>query len=96
MFISGIQADRRTRYLIESHSETMLLRLRRRIAEGVISPEHIAVYFVENDGAAAQVRRIEIDEAGNLDYWPEGIFSEDFEETKKLMKAQFSREHDAS
>ncbi|MGW0196921.1 DUF3696 domain-containing protein [Nonomuraea sp. NPDC003201] len=96
IFIASVKTDRRTRYLVESHSETMLLRLRRRIAEGAISAEAVAVYFVENDGAAAQVRPIEIDESGNLDYWPDGVFSEDFEETKKLMKAQFSREHDAS
>ncbi|MEU5865728.1 DUF3696 domain-containing protein [Nonomuraea sp. NPDC047529] len=77
--------------LIETHSETMLLRLRRRIAEGQISPRDVAVYFVHHGAGSSRVRRIEIDDFGNLDYWPAGVFSEDFEETKKLAEAQFTR-----
>ncbi|WP_344480097.1 hypothetical protein [Nonomuraea monospora] len=42
------------------------------------------------------MRRINIDDLGNLDYWPNGVFSEDFEETKKLAEAQFARERHES
>ncbi|MEV5570209.1 DUF3696 domain-containing protein [Spirillospora sp. NPDC052269] len=85
-----------TRFLIETHSETLLLRLRRRIAEGKVTPDKVAVYFVEHRAGESRARRIHIDEFGNLDYWPEGVFSEDFEETKKLAEAQFSRDHNES
>lgn len=80
-----------TRFLIETHSETLLLRLRRRIAEGTVDPAMVAVYFVENVNGAATARRIHVDEAGNLDYWPAGVFSEDYEETKELARAQWRR-----
>ncbi|MBB2913622.1 hypothetical protein FHS43_004931 [Streptosporangium becharense] len=79
------------RFLVETHSETFLLRLRRRVAEGNASPDTIAIYFVEHSGGAAQARRIGIDSLGNLDYWPRGVFSEDFEETRKLAAAQKER-----
>jgi hypothetical protein len=85
-----------TQFLVETHSETLLLRLRRRIAEGALSHENIAVYFVENEDGVARASRIEIDEFGNLGSWPAGVFSEDYEETKKLAEAQFSRDSDES
>jgi hypothetical protein len=77
-----------TRFLIETHSETLLLRLRRRIAEGRLNADDVAIYFVEHDGSTAQVRRIKIDHHGNLDYWPRGVFSEDYDELRELAKAQ--------
>ncbi len=85
---AALQGD--VRFLIETHSETFLLRLRRRVAEGV-DPETVAIYFVENHNAAASARRIRLDEDGNVDYWPQGIFSEDYAETKALARAQLDR-----
>ncbi|WP_084262716.1 AAA family ATPase [Actinomadura formosensis] len=94
LFIAA--AAQRVRFLIETHSETLLLRLRRRIAEKKITPEDVAVYFVDHQDGASYARRIEIDELGNLDYWPSGVFSEDFEETKSIAEAQFARGRDES
>jgi Protein of unknown function (DUF3696) len=79
-----------TRFLIETHSETLLLRLRRRIAEGV-DPSTVAVYFVGQGEEGATARRIWLDEDGNLDYWPEGVFTEDYDETRALARAQWER-----
>ncbi|MGK5556724.1 DUF3696 domain-containing protein [Actinomadura kijaniata] len=88
-----IAARQGSRFLVETHSETLLLRLRRRIAEWKIHPDDVAIYFVDHHDGASHARRIQVDELGNLDYWPSGIFSEDFEETKALAEAQFAREH---
>lgn len=81
----------RVRFLIETHSETFLLRLRRRVAEGRFDPGLLSIYYVENHDGKASAKRINVDENGGLDYWPEGVFSEDYEETKSLAKAQMSR-----
>jgi hypothetical protein len=80
-----------TRFLIETHSETFLLRLRRRIAEG-LDPATVAVYFVEQIGNASAVRQIHVDASGDVDYWPEGVFTEDYDETRALAEAQLERE----
>jgi hypothetical protein len=84
------------RFLIETHSETFLLRIRRLVAEGVLDADQVAVHFVEHDHGAAQVRQIHIDDGGNLDYWPTGVFSEDYEETRALAAAQQAREADGA
>lgn len=89
LYLAAVEATG-VRFLIETHSETFLLRLRRRIAEG-LDPETVAVYFVEQADGSAQARRIHIDPDGNLDYWPPGIFSEDYEETQALARAQWKR-----
>ncbi|NYT96506.1 DUF3696 domain-containing protein [Salinispora sp. H7-4] len=76
-----------TRFLIETHSETLLLRLRRHIAEGC-PPEMVAVYVVEQHGGVSEVRRVGIDRLGNLEDWPEGYFSQDYHEVRALAAAQ--------
>jgi hypothetical protein len=76
-----------TRFLIETHSETLLLRLRRRIAQG-LDPSTVAVYFVDNGDGGSVARRIHIDADGNLDYWPTGVFAEDYNEVRELAKVQ--------
>ena len=42
------------RFIIETHSETLLLRLRRRIAEGQVDPRSVAIYFVEHHSGGAE------------------------------------------
>lgn len=88
----GSACKSNVRYLIETHSETFLLRLRRRLAEQSLEPEKVALYFVDeaSDGSAT-TRRINLDEYGRVDYWPTGIFAEDFEEVKAMAEAQSSR-----
>ncbi|MCK9871903.1 AAA family ATPase [Nocardiopsis dassonvillei] len=90
LFLSASK-NTNVRFLIETHSETFLLRLRRRIAEGRVKPEEISLYFVEHTDGSAKARRIGIDRMGNLDYWPSGVFTEDFEETRALAAAQVER-----
>lgn len=81
-----------TRFLIETHSETLLLRLRRRIAEGACDPDTVAVYVVEQKDGVSTVQRVAIDELGNLGAgWPDGYFSQDYEEARALATAQMSR-----
>jgi Protein of unknown function (DUF3696) len=81
----------KVKFLIETHSETLLLRVRRRIAEGSIHPDHVALYFVEHERGHATARQINIGPDGDLDYWPDGVFSEDYEEARALASAQLKR-----
>jgi hypothetical protein len=90
LYLAAVDATP-VRFLIETHSETFLLRLRLRIAEGKVDPDTVAVYFVEQTDGSAQARRINIDADGNLDYWPAGVFSEDYAETRALARAQWAK-----
>ena len=64
--------------LIETHSEYLLKRLRRRISSGVISNEHIHIYYIEpqENGKGAVLRNIEISEKGAFD-WPKDFYTGD-------------------
>ncbi|WP_435122573.1 DUF3696 domain-containing protein [Micromonospora tulbaghiae] len=86
-----------TRFLVESHSETLLLRLRRRIAEGACAPDTVAVYVVNQQDGVSTAQRVAIDELGNLGTgWPDGYFSQDYQEARALATAQLSRSGYAS
>lgn len=73
--------------LVESHSEALLLRVRRRIAEGV-SPENVAVYFVDGGNETNKVRRIQIKADGSVTNWPPGVFLERYEEVRELQRTR--------
>jgi predicted ATPase len=68
--------------LIETHSEYLLKRLRRRISEGKISANDVAIYFVEpqkNDNISAKIKEIEISEDGTFD-WPHDFYEGELKE----------------
>ncbi|WP_445148365.1 DUF3696 domain-containing protein [Baekduia sp. Peel2402] len=93
LYLAGVETSR-CRYVIETHSETFILRVRRRIAEG-LDPANVGLYFVEHDGTSAHLTEIGLDELGNVDHWPPGVFSEDYEETRALVDAQINAAPDA-
>jgi predicted ATPase len=78
------------RFIIETHSENFVLRLRRRIAAGELSHDSVALYWVCDDGdeGGDRIRRINIDARGDVSSWPTGVFSEDFEEVKMIRREQ--------
>ena len=73
----------------ETHSEHLMLRLRRRIAEREIPKEMVGIYFIEWKDGESVVSRIELDDYGQMVNVPEGFktfFSDDFEETMKITE----------
>ncbi len=77
LFVETV-ADRGAQLLVETHSEHLVLRLLRRVREGRLAPEDLAVLYVElDDQGAAFVRRLEVDAEGDLvDGWPGSFFDE--------------------
>jgi len=78
-------------FLIETHSEHLLLRIMRRMRETgagtlpegkpEVRPEDVNVLFVEPDGAETLIREMPLNETGELvKAWPGGFFEEDLRE----------------
>lgn len=90
LFVNSVLNDSNKKYLIETHSQNMLLRLRSLVAAGVISPDSIKVYFVDFDeeNGVSELISIDVDAKGDVSFWPENIFNESFLEAKRLAKAQ--------
>ena len=77
--------------IIETHSEMVVLRARRWIAEGRLPAENALVYWVSAEpGHGSSIRKIRINERGELDNWPEGVFIEDYEEILAIRRANRS------
>ena len=67
--------------ICETHSEHILLRLQRRVREGKLAPNQIAVLYVENLGNESVVREMPLNERGELIRdWPGGFFQEGIRE----------------
>jgi hypothetical protein len=68
-------------WLVETHSETLLLRLKRRIREGKLWASNVSVLYVEPGRGGSVVKRLRLDERGDfIDDWPHGFFEESFNE----------------
>ena len=82
--------SRGKRFLIETHSEHLILRLLRRIREadeqsekptGPLSPDDVAVLYVECVDGETRISRLRISETGKfIDRWPDGFFEERYGE----------------
>ena len=91
VFLESALGNGRNRFLIETHSEHLLLRVMRRMRETAdgqprdglpaVRPEDVAVLFVEPDGGHSLVREMPLNERGDLvKAWPGGFFEEDMRE----------------
>lgn len=90
LFIEGA-AKRGTSFLIETHSEHLMLRLLRRIRETTegeltggsvaLSPDDVSVVYVQSSDKGVEMLALPIDETGEFSTrWPKGFFDERAEE----------------
>lgn len=78
------------KFLIETHSQNFVLRLRRLIAERKINKDKVVIYTVNYDSHSntSSLKEISIDDNGNVEYWPKKVFSETLDETLAIKRAQ--------
>jgi predicted ATPase len=82
VFISATQArengkPRDVQLIVESHSEHFLNRLQRRVAEGVVRPEDVAVYFCRRASSATELEPLRLNMFGEIENWPENFFGDE-------------------
>ena len=83
--------ERKLQILVESHSEHLLNRLQRRIAEEKISVDKTALYFCRNDEGVSSKERLITDEFGNISNWPENFFGNEMGELFARAEAEMER-----
>lgn len=81
LFIEAISSreygqPRRTQMIIESHSEHLLRRLLRRIAEGTVDPSDVACFFVSPGRNGSSIEPLQVDEYGDVRNWPQDFFGD--------------------
>jgi hypothetical protein len=81
VFIEAALGERQNTFILETHSEHLILRLMRRIREGKIHPDDVGVVFVQPLSRGSRFIELRIDEEGDfIDEWPGGFFEESFHE----------------
>ena len=82
LIISTALAARGKQWIVETHSELLMRRFQRRIAEGMVAPEDVSVIYVEPiEYVGSQIRHLELDEYGDFKHeWPGGFFEEGYDE----------------
>lgn len=83
--------NRNVQIILESHSEHLLLRLMRRIAEERISADETALYFCQISDGTSQIEHLNMDEYGNIRNWPQDFFGDSTGELIKKTRAEMQR-----
>ena len=82
VFIDAAMGGSNVQFLIETHSESLMLRFLRRIREGTLNPESIQVLYIDQDAdGASHIHELPISPSGEfLAEWPHGFFDDRLEE----------------
>jgi predicted ATPase len=96
VFISATQArqdgqERHVQLIVESHSEHFLNRLQRRVAEGVLSHEHVAIYFCRRSSEGAELEPLRLNMFGDIENWPENFFGDEMADIAARALAAVNR-----
>ncbi|WP_404370005.1 DUF3696 domain-containing protein [Corallococcus coralloides] len=99
VFIDAIHASedgqpRNIQLIIESHSEHLLRRIQRRIAEGKLRPEETAIYFCAPGPEGSRIEKLKLDEYGNIINWPKDFFGDDMGDLVAMTEAAMKRQQE--
>ena len=84
LMIANITGRGEKQWIVETHSELLILRIQRRIRERKLDPSEVSVLYVDpntNGTGGSTITQLRLDENGDFtDAWPDGFFEEDFSE----------------
>ncbi len=89
--IINAAAHRGVQVIVESHSEHLLLRLQRRIAEEKIRSADVALYFCNITERGSMLERLQLDLFGKIENWPTNFMGDAFGEAAEAEKARLRR-----
>ena len=90
--ILTVAKTRQLQVIVESHSEHLLRRFQRRVAEDTVASEDVKLYFasMSTDGTA-QLHDLELNQWGEIMNWPENFFGNDLAEISATRVAGMKR-----
>ena len=91
VFIDVVKT-RHIQIILESHSEHLLIRLQRRMAEERLMPEDVALYFTRIEDGESKLEELQIDQYGNISNWPENFFGDRLGDLVAMTEAAMNRQ----
>ena len=90
---------RNVQVVLESHSEHLLLRLQRRIAEAIpqgVTSNDVSLYFCDWKDGKSKIEKLEVDMFGAIVNWPEHFMGDTFGEVSKAEMKRIERRRNLS
>ncbi len=77
LLAESIRPPRENQFLIETHSEHLVLRLQRLVREGRLKARDVAIVYISRGETGSQAHHLRLDDEGEfIDDWPGGFFLE--------------------
>ena len=89
--ILNVARTRHVQVIVESHSEHLLRRFQRRVAEDTASFEDVKLYFISATGGRARLEDLDLDEWGEIRNWPDHFFGDELGELCAIQTASLER-----
>lgn len=96
-----VSQERKVQFIVETHSEHLFRRMQTLMAREEVTPDSVAMYFVERAAqpaaehktpSPATLRQLELDEFGRVKNWPDGFFGDALGETREQASRMFARQ----
>lgn len=92
--IMTVAKNRNLQVIVESHSEHLLRRFQRRVADESYSADDIKLYFCESTGGKSKLVHLDMDLFGEIRNWPPDFFGDEMSEIAETRKAILKRKMD--
>ncbi|MEZ9882377.1 AAA family ATPase [Vibrio splendidus] len=81
LFVDSVTKEHGNQWIIETHSEALMLRIQKQIREGKISSDLVSFVYVDVGDEGAVITELPLDEDGDFTvHWPSDFFEERLKE----------------
>lgn len=89
--ILSVAKSRKLQVIVESHSEHMLRRFQRRVAEEIYPAPDLQLYFCDTENGISTLLPLELNIYGEIRNWPKNFFGDEMTEIAETRKATLRR-----
>ncbi len=89
--IIKVAQTRKLQVVIESHSEHLLRRFQRRVADETCKSDFIKLYFCDAKNGESRLVDLDLDMYGEIKNWPDNFFGDEMTEIAETRKAVLRR-----
>ncbi|MEQ1525581.1 MAG: DUF3696 domain-containing protein [Gallionella sp.] len=94
--ILNVAKTRNLQVIVESHSEHMLRRFQRRVADQTFESQNIKLYFCDSVGGQSELVDLNLDMFGEILNWPPEFFGDEMTEIAETRKEILKRKIEAA
>ena len=90
-YILWASRQRNIQVIVESHSEHLLRRFQRRVAEGATSSQDVKLCFTSMDKSTAVLNDLQLNKWGEIKNWPNNFFGDELGELSAIAVSSLER-----